>query len=63
MYEKQRLNYPVAMGDDKLGRLYGGVLGLPLAFLIDSQGKVQAIFRGETDLDLIEKKFKPLLRP
>jgi hypothetical protein len=50
------------MGDDKLGRLYGGVLGLPLAFLIDSQGKVQALFRGETDLNLIEEKFKPLLR-
>jgi hypothetical protein len=63
MYEKQRLNYPVAMGDDKLGQLYGGVLGLPLAFLIDSQGKVQAQFRGETDLKLIEEQFKPLLRP
>ena len=63
MYEKQRLNYPVAMGDDKLGRLYGGVLGLPLAFLIDGQGKVQALFRGETDLNLIEAEFKSLLRP
>jgi len=63
MYEKQGLNYPVAMGDEKLGRLYGGVLGLPFAFLIDSQGKVQAIFRSETDLNLIEEKFKPLLRP
>jgi len=63
MYEKQRLNYPVAMGDDKLGRLYGGVLGLPLAFLIDSQGKVQALFRGEADLNLIEEEFKALLRP
>ena len=63
MYEKQRLNYPVAMGDEKLGRLYGGVLGLPLAFLIDSQGKVQALFRGEADLNSIEEEFKPLLRP
>ena len=63
MYEKQRLNYPVAMGDDKLGRLYGGVLGLPLAFLIDRQGKVQALFRGETDLNVIEEEFKPLLHP
>jgi cytochrome c biogenesis protein CcmG, thiol:disulfide interchange protein DsbE len=63
MYEEQRLNYPVAMGDDKLGRLYGGVLGLPLAFLIDNQGKVRAIFRGESDLNLIEEEFKPLLRP
>ena len=30
--KKLRVNYPVAMGDEKLGRLYGGVLGLPLTF-------------------------------
>lgn len=61
--EKLRLNYPVAMGDERLGLLYGGVLGLPLTFLIDAQGKVQAQFQGETDLNMIEKQFKPLLRP
>jgi cytochrome c biogenesis protein CcmG, thiol:disulfide interchange protein DsbE len=42
LYQKMKLNYPVAMGDEKLGRLYGGVLGLPLIFLIDSQGIIQA---------------------
>ena len=63
LYKKMKLNYPVAMGDEKLGQLYGGVLGLPLTFLIDRQGKVQAQFRGETDLKLIEEQFKPLLRP
>ena len=63
LYKKMKLNYPVAMGDEKLGQLYGGVLGLPLTILIDSQGKVQAQFRGETDLRLIEEQFKPLLRP
>jgi hypothetical protein len=61
--EKLRLNYPVAMGDEQLGLLYGGVLGLPLTFLIDAQGKVQAQFQGEADLNMIEKQFKPLLRP
>jgi thiol-disulfide isomerase/thioredoxin len=63
LYKKMKLNYPVAMGDEKLGQLYGGVLGLPLTILIDSQGKVEAQFRGETDLKLIEERFKPLLRP
>jgi hypothetical protein len=58
-----KLNYPVAMGDENLGQLYGGVLGLPLTYLIDAQGKVQAEFCGETDLKLIEEQFKPLLRP
>jgi thiol-disulfide isomerase/thioredoxin len=63
LYKKMKLNYPVVMGDEKLGQLYGGVLGLPLTFLIDSQGKVQSQFRGETDLKLIEEQFKPLLHP
>jgi peroxiredoxin len=63
LYKKMKLNYPVAMGDEKLGQQYGGVLGLPLTFLIDSQGKVRAQFRGETDLKVIEEQFKPLLGP
>jgi len=63
LYKKMKLNYPVAMGNERLGQLYGGVLGLPLTYLIDSQGNVQARFRGETDLNSIEEQFMPLLRP
>ena len=51
----------VAMGDEKLGELYGGVLGLPVTFLIDSHGQVRAEYRGETDLNTIERQLKPLL--
>ena len=58
-----KLNYPVAMGDEKLGQLYGGVLGLPVAFLIDKNGIIQAQFQGETDLKLIEEQIKQLLGP
>lgn len=63
VYEKQKLNYPVAMGDEKLGQLYGGVLGLPVAFLIDRHGIIQAQFQGEIDLNLIETQIKLLLGP
>ncbi len=63
IYNKYKLNYPVAMGDEKLGELYGGVLGLPLTFLIDRQGKIQAVFQGEADLNEIEKKLEMMLRP
>jgi len=59
---KLRLNYPVAMGDEKLGELYGGVLGLPLTFLIDSKGVVRAEFQGETDLNVMEKQLQALLQ-
>jgi peroxiredoxin len=56
-----KLNYPVAMGDAKLGELYGGVLGLPLTYLIDRNGKIRARFQGEVDPKTIEKILKPLL--
>jgi peroxiredoxin len=63
IYAKLRLNYPVAMGDEKLGAAYGGVLGLPLTFLIDRNGIIQAQFSGESDLNAMEEKMKALLGP
>jgi thiol-disulfide isomerase/thioredoxin len=58
---KLKLNYPVAMGNEELGALYGGVMGLPLSFLIDKNGEVRAQFQGETDLKAIEDQLKLLL--
>lgn len=61
LYAKLKLNFPVAMGDEKLGKLYGGVLGLPLTYLIDRNGEVIARFQGEPDLKAIEMRLKALL--
>ncbi len=61
LYKKLRLNYPVMMGNEKIGELYGGVLGLPVTFLIDSHGEVRAQFQGETDLKVMEEQLKMLL--
>ncbi len=36
------MNYPVAMGDAKLAERYGGILGLPVAFVIDRAGPYPA---------------------
>jgi peroxiredoxin len=58
---KLHWNYPVMMGDEKLGELYGGILGLPVTYLIDPRGMVRARFQGETDLDKIENQLKILL--
>ncbi len=60
-YLKLKLNYPVAMGDVKLGDLYGGVLGLPMTFLIDRHGKIRAEFQGEADLNKIQSQLQSLL--
>ncbi len=59
---KLKLNYPSAMGDEKLGELYGGVMGLPLSYLIDRNGIVRAKFQGETDPKIIEAELRTLLR-
>ena len=43
LVRKLKLNYPVAMGDARLGKLYGGVMGLPLTFLIDLRIPVDVV--------------------
>lgn len=61
LVSRLKLNYPVAMGDARLGERYGGVLGLPLTFLVDRNGVVRARFQGEPDLKAVEKQLKMLL--
>jgi hypothetical protein len=50
------------MGDVKLGDLYGGVLGLPVTYLIDRHGMIQAEYQGETNLNKIERQMQSLLQ-
>jgi hypothetical protein len=42
-----RPNYPVVMGDVALGKLYGGVLGLPEVLLIGRDGRIVKSWRGD----------------
>jgi peroxiredoxin len=59
--EKLHLNYPVVMGNAKLGERYGGVLGVPVTFLIDRAGVVRARFDGEEHLAAEERQVRGLL--
>ena len=61
LVSRLKLSYPVAMGDARLGERYGGVLGLPLTYLIDRNGIVRARFQGETDVNSMEKTLKLIL--
>ena len=58
---KLKPDYPIIMGDAKLGTRYGGVLGLPITFLIDRNGRVDARLKGEADLHAMEYRIKVLL--
>jgi peroxiredoxin len=59
--EKLKVNYPVVMGDARLGERYGGVLGVPVTLLIDRHGVIRARFEGEADLGRIESEMRDLL--
>jgi len=61
LVRKLGLDFPVAMGDAALGKRYGGVLGLPVTFLIARDGKIAERFQGETPLSEMEKQIQQLL--
>jgi thiol-disulfide isomerase/thioredoxin len=60
-YREFRMNYPVAMGDERLTELYGGILGLPTTFLIGRDGRIYARHVGAAAVSDIEEEIKELL--
>jgi len=62
LMRKHPVNYPIVMGDEQIGTSYGGILGLPVTFLIDRQGNIAARYKGETGLDGMERDLQRLLR-
>jgi cytochrome c biogenesis protein CcmG, thiol:disulfide interchange protein DsbE len=61
-YHRFRMNYPVVMGNAKTGELYGGILGLPIAFLIGRDGRISAKHIGATDIFIFEKEISNVLQ-
>jgi len=61
-YQHFKMNYPVVMGNAKTGELYGGILGLPIAFLIGRDGRITAKHIGATDISVFEKEIADVLR-
>jgi cytochrome c biogenesis protein CcmG/thiol:disulfide interchange protein DsbE len=58
---KYKITYPVLMGDQYLGELYGGVFGLPLSYIIDPSGHIIGRYQGEADLTQMEFRIRQLL--
>ncbi len=56
-----RINFPVVMGNAKIGEQYGGVLGLPIAFLLDRNGRIVKKHIGATSPDVFESEITSLL--
>jgi len=61
-YQQFHINYPVVMGTADVGSAYGGVLGLPIAFVIDPDGRISSKHMGVTDAAVFEKDITSLLQ-
>ncbi len=48
------LTYRIALGDEKVAERWGGILGLPVAFVVDRDGRLRARHEGEHDLAALE---------
>ena len=59
-YQQFKMNYPVAVGDANLAERYGGILGLPVNFVIDRDGRIYAKHAGEVDPSLVENEIQSL---
>jgi len=57
-----KMNYPVVMGNAEIGERYGGILGLPIAFLVDRDGRIYARHVGATDASVFEGEIVKLLQ-
>ena len=62
-YRQFHMNYPVVMGNADIGERYGGVLGLPIAFIIDRSGRVYAKHIGATEASVLEQDVRTVLKP
>ncbi len=56
------LDYPVVIGDARLGKAYGDVLGLPVTFLIGRDGAILKRYDGAADLKAVERDVESALR-
>lgn len=56
-----RMNYPVVMGNSEMASQYGGTFGLPITFVIDSNGSIVARHIGQTKAEVFESEIQKLL--
>lgn len=60
-YREHHMNYPVALGDAELGERFGGVLGLPVKFVIDREGGIVGRIDGPLDSAALARELKRVL--
>ncbi len=60
--EKNQINYPVLMAEAKTIEDFGGVYGIPVAFLVNKSGQVVKKYTGYVQHTVLEKDIVSLLK-
>ena len=55
-----KINYPLAVGDAALATRYGGILGLPVSFVIGCDGRVSSRHIGEVNIGELTRELDSL---
>ncbi len=58
--QQYKMNYPVALGSSHLADQYGGVLGLPITFVVDHEGRIVSRHIGATGPSVFEEEVRRL---
>ena len=59
--QQYKMNYPVAMATPAIAGQYGGILGLPITFVIDRNGHIVKRYIGATDVSVMESEVRKAL--
>ena len=61
MIKKEKINYPILMAKSKTARDFGGIVGIPISFLVNKQGIIVKRYTGYVQKSLLEKDIKNIL--
>lgn len=59
--EKKAINYPVLLAESKTSNDFGGIYGIPVAFLVNKTGNVVKKYTGYVNHTVLEKDIRSLL--
>lgn len=59
--EKRAINYPVLMAEVETTMDFGGVFGIPVAFLVNKSGNVVKKYTGYVEHSILERDIRTLL--
>lgn len=62
LIKKKSINYPVLMADSRTTRMFGGVYGIPVSFLVNKKGNVVKKYTGYVAHSILVRDLNKILK-